>query len=167
MATINDFLAKLGYIPFGENDPFAPYRDPSAPIATSQSADGPDSVAMFKRPLRFRTPALPLVNPYDSDGGGNQPAFNVGAKGVQIVPQNIKRTGLILTNAGYATAYFSTAELVSRRDYPIQPLETVFITPSSGVNNAPTNALYAVGEQGADLRVLEIVLAPIGSEFNA
>lgn len=169
MATWRDLLG--GFVPIGgKSDPFGPYRNPTDSGAPSIHADTGESVVpMFKRPLRFKTPLLPLVPAYDSDGltAGQGPGANAKILGIQIVPQNSKRTGLIIRNTGFGTAFISSATQVGREDFPIPPLEDITIVPSSELNVSPTNAVFAVGEAGADLRILEIVLAPVGSEFIA
>ena len=167
MATFLDWLG--GFIPIGESpDPFAPFRNPADYIAPTIHTDTGESVVpMFKRPQRFVTPVLPTVPLYDTSSASGIVPNIEEVNGLQIVPQNSKRTGLMISNAGYGTAFISTFTKVSRKDYPIPPLVDIFITPSSALNVAPTNAVYAAGETGADLRILEIVLAPVGSEFTA
>jgi hypothetical protein len=169
MATLNDWLTKFGLVPVGGEDPFAAFRlQPDEPYPTPSTSSEP-VVPMFKRPGRFKTPLLPIVGAYDADGitAGQIPGANAPIIGIQIVPQNSKRTGLIIRNAGYGTAFISSFNQVSRLDFPIPPLEDITIVPSSALNIAPTNAIYAIGEVGADLRILEIVFAPVSSEFIA
>lgn len=174
MATFRETIENLlgGFIPIGgkDADPFAPFRNPTEvtpPVI--HSATGEDVVPMFKRPLRFKTPLLPIVGAYDADGltASQGPGALTPIAGIQVVPQNLKRTGLIIRNTGFGTAYISSFTQVSRADFPIPPLEDITIVPSSALNVSPTNAIYAVGEAGADLRILEIVFAPVGSEFTA
>lgn len=174
MATFRETISNLlgGYIPIGGNDadPFGPFRNPTeiaSPVI--RNATGEDIVPMFKRPQRFKTPLLPVVGAYDADGltAAEGPGAITQITGIQIVPQNLKRTGLIIRNAGYGTAYISSFTQVGRQDFPLPPLEDITIVPSSALNVSPTNAIYAVGEVGADLRILEIVFAPVGSEFTA
>jgi len=167
MATFLEWLG--GFIPIGKSpDPFAPFRNPTDTGTPGLHTEtGETVVPMFKRPLRFVTPVLPLLPLYDTSSASGIIPNIEEVNGLQIVPQNSKRTGLMISNTGYGTAFISTFTKVSRKDYPIPPLAEIFITPSSALNVAPTNAVYGAGEAGADLRILEIVLAPIGSEFTA
>lgn len=132
------------------------YPTPSHDIHTGENT----SVPMFKKPLRFATPLLPLPPNWDT----LLPGRYSSVMGIQLVPQNSKRTALFILNIGYGVAYVSTTQLVSRQDYPIIEREQLTVVPSGGLNTSPTNAVYAIGESGADLRVLEVVLAPVGTD---
>jgi hypothetical protein len=173
MATLQDWLNRLGYQPVGASDPFAPFRGVSdttdsrgnniyAPHIPVAYPNIPNVVPMFKRPVRFFNFPIAAVNAF------NLPDPDIRIPGVQIVNQNANRVGLIITNMDAGRLFYSTSPNVSIGDQPLDGFDSLTIIPSSSLINAPTNPLYAIVQDvPADIRVIEIVLAPIGTEFIA
>lgn len=118
-----------------------------------QNAPGVIEGPLLKRPSRFNI--LPAA------GTGQ-------ATGTVVVAQNPKRVGLLLKNLGTGNVYISSVQLINQpQDWPITPGESLSFPGTDGVTT-PLNAIYATGDAGADLRVLETVLSPLsGNEFQA
>ncbi len=108
---------------------------------------------VLRKPVRFNALPLQVVGTF--------------VIGTNIVPQNVKRLGLIIANVGTGNAYVSTDQRVASADWILQP-GTSLSWPGSDGPTAPLNAMFAISDAGADVRVLETVLAPLlGTEFVA
>jgi len=121
--------------------------------AAARFAPGIIEGPLLKRPNRFTV--LPVQ------------AAGLQTIGLTVLPQNIKRVACVLLNFGTGNVYISSFQSISASDWPITPGTSLSFIGSDSPT-APMNALYAIGDAGHDLRVLEIVLAPLtGTEFQA
>lgn len=107
---------------------------------------------LLRKPVKFT--ALPA------------PVATTGV-GVPVVSQNPKRLALLIFNAGTGNVYISTSPQVSTGDWILAAGQSLS-WPGSDNPTAPLNTLFALGDAGHDLRVLETVLAPLlGTEWVA
>jgi hypothetical protein len=95
------------------------------------------------------------------------PASGTPTNGIQVVQQNIKRISLILKNVGTGNVYISSVQMVNNaQDWPLAPGESLSWIGSDNPT-APLNAIFATGDGGHDLRVIETVAAPlVGNEWQ-
>jgi hypothetical protein len=85
-------------------------------------------------------------------GTGLATAAVTDAAGTQILAQDRTRTALVIFNVGAGAAYVHNRPNLSQSHFPIPAGAVVSHDPF-----APTNALWAAGDAGADLRIYQIV----------